>query len=112
MSWPRIAGSGTPNTAVTTPPPSGTGRSTATPRRVHRQNLLLGQSTGRIGLRPVGFLPRHHLDHLVVVPRILRLCRVLHLHDVHGVHHQAVGANVPVLGEHIVDLGLDRKSTR
>src|SRR3984885_15953857 len=106
MSWPRIAGSGTPNTAVTTPPPSGTGRSTATPRRVHRQDLVLGQGTGRIGLCPVGFLPRHHLDHLVIVPRVLRLRRGFHLHDVHGVHHQSVGAYVSVLGEHVVDLDL------
>src|ERR1700684_2197434 len=104
MSWPKIAGSGTPNTAVTRSP-SWAGRSIATPRRVHTR-LFLGQGTGRIGLRPVGFLPRHHLDHLVVVPRVLRLRRSLHLHDVHGVHHQTVGAYVAVLREHIVDLGL------
>src|SRR6202011_983442 len=45
----------------------------------------------------------HFLDQLVIVPWVLGFLRRLHLHDVHFMHHHAVGADVAALGEHVVD---------
>ena len=67
---------------------------------------FFGASGHRPGDRAERLLAVHRLHHLVVVPRIFRFLRRLHLHDVHVVDHGAVGADVAALGEHVVDLGL------
>src|SRR3974390_3113042 len=98
MSWPRITATGMPRTWVTgladwRPRPQGAPWS-----------RLLRRERAQARDRPEGLLARHHLDHLVIVPGILRLLRRLDLHHVHVVDHDAVGTDVAAPGEHVVDL--------
>ena len=67
--------------------------------------LLLHERAGRVGGLAVGLLARHRLHELQKIPVALRFRRRLHLHDVHRMLQQAVGADDAVGREHVVDLG-------
>src|SRR5690606_2595268 len=76
------------------------------PMNAAPQRDLLPEATLRFRFRDVRLLRRDGAYMSVVVPWILRVARRLDLHQIHIVHHPAVGADVCVLGEDIVDLGL------
>src|ERR1700739_717161 len=63
---------------------------------------LLDQRTARRRQRLEGLLARNRRDQLVVVPLTFRFGRLLHLEQVHVVHHAAVVADAPVLREEVV----------
>src|SRR6266446_3207961 len=65
---------------------------------------LLGGERTKTRDRTESLLAVHLLYHLVVVPRVLGFLRRLDLHHVHVVDHHAVRADIPALGEHVVDL--------
>src|SRR5579863_1318235 len=65
--------------------------------------FLLHQRTARQFERLEGLTAGDGREQLVVVPAAFRFRRLLHLEQIHVVHHAAVLANVAVLGEHVVD---------
>src|ERR1700722_890948 len=93
-----MTATGTPKTAVTGYLPSNTSEPVSAVGLFRCQRAGAGNRTERL-------LAAHLLDDLVVVPRIFGFLRRLHLHDVHGMHHDAVRPDIAALGEHVVDLG-------
>src|SRR5882724_3593015 len=49
--------------------------------------LLLDQRAAAVLDRPERLIARHFREHLVIVPRCLRLLGLLHLEQEHAVHH-------------------------
>src|SRR3546814_5103873 len=63
----------------------------------------LFRSAVALGHRPVGLVSRDRREDLVVVPRPLRLRRLLHLDQIHVAHHTAVGTDGGGVGHEVVD---------
>ena len=63
------------------------------------------ERAGGVGELSERFLAGHGLDQSGSSPRYLELAGLLDLHDVHLMFHQAVGADLAVIGEHVVDNG-------
>src|SRR5450759_1032290 len=64
---------------------------------------LLERRASTLGERLESLVGRNGLANVVVVPGILRFLRLLHLCQIHVVHHAAILATASVLGAHAVD---------
>src|SRR3954449_3605959 len=68
-------------------------------------SIWLHQRAAALVQRTEGLVARHGGEQLVKVPLTLGLRRLLHLEQVHVMHHAAVDADLAVLGEEVVDRG-------
>src|SRR4051812_2723526 len=66
-------------------------------------SIWLHQRAAALVQRTEGLVARHGGEQLVKVPLTFGLRRLLHLEQVHVMHHAAVDADLTVLGEEVVD---------